>query len=32
MLIRTGYDIRFETETPTPMLALLSVHPSRHHD
>ena len=32
MLIRTGYDIRFETETPTPMMALLSVHPSRHHD
>ena len=32
MLIRTGYDIRFDTETPTPMLALLSVHPSRHHD
>jgi len=32
MLIRTGYDIRFDTETPTPMLALLSVHPSHHHD
>lgn len=32
MLIRAGYDIRFETDTPTPMLALLSVHPSRHHD
>ena len=32
MLIRTGYDIRFETQTPTPMLALLSIHPSRHHD
>jgi len=32
MLIRAGYDIRFEAETPTPMLALLSLHPSRHHD
>jgi len=32
MLIRTGYDIRFDTDTPTPMLALLSVHPSRHKD
>lgn len=32
MLIRTGYDIRFETAAPTPMLALLSLHPSRHHD
>ncbi|NBW07136.1 MAG: transglutaminase family protein [Caulobacteraceae bacterium] len=32
MLIRVGYDIRFETDRPTPMLALLSLHPSRHHD
>lgn len=32
MLIRAGYDIRFETDRPTPMLALLSLHPSRHHD
>ncbi|CAN5132850.1 transglutaminase family protein [soil metagenome] len=32
MLIRAGYDIRFETDTPTPMLALLSLHPSRNHD
>ncbi|HEY0271324.1 MAG TPA: transglutaminase family protein [Sphingomonas sp.] len=32
MLIRTGYDICFEAETPVPMLALLSIHPSRHHD
>ena len=32
MLIRTGYDIRFEAEAPVPMLALLSIHPSRHHD
>jgi len=32
MLIRTGYDIRFSANRPTPMLALLSVHPSRHRD
>jgi transglutaminase-like putative cysteine protease len=32
MLIRCGYDIRFETDVPTAMVALLSVHPSRHHD
>jgi transglutaminase-like putative cysteine protease len=32
MLIRTGYDIRFEADTPVPMLALLSIHPSRHQD
>jgi transglutaminase-like putative cysteine protease len=32
MLIRTGYDIRFDAATPVPMLALLSIHPSRHHD
>jgi transglutaminase-like putative cysteine protease len=32
MLIRTGYDIRFDADTPVPMLALLSVHPSRHRD
>lgn len=32
MLIRAGYDITFETDRPTPMLALLSIHPSRHHD
>jgi transglutaminase-like putative cysteine protease len=32
MLIRTGYDIRFEAAAPVPMLALLSVHPSRHKD
>ena len=32
MLIRTGYDIRFTADRPTPMLALLSVHPSRHRD
>ena len=32
MLIRAGYDIRFTTKQPTPMMALLSVHPSRHGD
>lgn len=32
MLIRAGYDIAFETEKPTPMLATLSVHPSRNKD
>lgn len=32
MLIRAGYEMHFETTAPTPMLALLSIHPSRHHD
>ena len=32
MLIRAGYEIRFETEVPTAMLAMLSVHPSRNQD
>lgn len=32
MLIRAGYDIRFEGEEPTPMLAMLSIHPSRNKD
>ena len=32
MLIRAGYDIRFETDVDTPMLAMLSVHPSRNKD
>jgi transglutaminase-like putative cysteine protease len=32
MLIRCGYDIRFETENRTAMMAMLSLHPSRHHD
>ncbi len=32
MLIRAGYDIRFETDRPTPMLAMLSIHPSRNKD
>jgi len=32
MLIKAGFDIAFETHAPTPMLALLSVHPSRNRD
>jgi transglutaminase-like putative cysteine protease len=32
MLIRAGYDIRLESAVPTPMLAMLSVHPSRNKD
>ena len=32
MLIRAGYEIRFETEVPTAMMAMLSIHPSRHKD
>ena len=32
MLIRAGYEIRYETDVPTPMMAMLSIHPSRHKD
>ena len=32
MLIRCGYDIGFNVEMKTAMMALLNVHPSRHHD
>ncbi len=32
MLIRTGFDIRFETDSPVPMLALLHVRPERQKD
>ena len=32
MLIRAGYDISFANEWPVPMLANLSVHPSRNKD
>jgi transglutaminase-like putative cysteine protease len=32
MLIRAGYDIRFGADASVPLLAMLSVHPSRHHD
>ncbi|MDO6415585.1 transglutaminase family protein [Sphingomonas sp. BIUV-7] len=32
MLIRAGYDITFNVDQPTPLLAMLSVHPSRNRD
>lgn len=32
MLIRAGYDISFNAEVPTPMLALLSIRPERAFD
>jgi transglutaminase-like putative cysteine protease len=32
MFIRAGYEISLECETTTPMMALLSVHPSRSSD
>ena len=32
MLIRLGYDIRFEIGQPVPIVTLLSVHPSRRQD
>jgi transglutaminase-like putative cysteine protease len=32
MLIRLGYDIRFDVPTPTPIVALLNVHSSRIND
>jgi transglutaminase-like putative cysteine protease len=32
MLIRLGYDIRFDIDAPVPIVAILSVHPSRRHD
>ena len=32
MLIRAGYEISFSCEYPTHLLALLSLHPSRHQD
>ena len=32
MLIRAGYDISFATDKPTPMMAMLSIHPSRNKD
>jgi len=31
MLIRLGYDIRFDIAAPVPMIALLTVHSSRRH-
>jgi transglutaminase-like putative cysteine protease len=32
MLIQLGYDIRFQTSSPVPIIALLNVHPSRRND
>jgi len=32
MRIRIGYDIAFESFSPTPMILMLSVHPSRLDD
>lgn len=32
MLIRVGYDIRFDLIEPAAMVAMLNVHPSRRHD
>ena len=32
MKIRTGYDIAFSLTQPTPMILMLSVHPSRMAD
>jgi transglutaminase-like putative cysteine protease len=32
MLIRLGYDIQFTMAQPVPIVAMLSVHPSRRHD
>jgi transglutaminase-like putative cysteine protease len=32
MLIRAGYDIQFQTDQPTHMLAMLNIHPSRNKD
>jgi len=32
MLIRLGYDIRFDVDRPVPMVAILNVHPDRRPD
>jgi hypothetical protein len=32
MLIRAGYDIEFTVPQPTPMILMLTVHPSRAKD
>ena len=32
MLIRAGFNIEFDAYAPSPMLALLSIHPSRRRD
>ena len=32
MLIRAGYDISFSSDVSTPLMAMLSIHPSRNRD
>ena len=32
MLIRAGYEIAFDAEADTPMIAMLSIHPTRNRD
>jgi transglutaminase-like putative cysteine protease len=32
MLLKIGYDLEFESQTPTPMILLLYVHPERARD
>jgi transglutaminase-like putative cysteine protease len=32
MKIKIGFDIGFDAPQPTPMVIMLAVHPSRHHD
>lgn len=32
MLIRAGYDIQLGATAPVPLMAMLSIHPSRHKD
>jgi hypothetical protein len=32
MITRAGFDIAFELPQPTPMILMLSVHPSRAKD
>jgi transglutaminase-like putative cysteine protease len=32
MLIRAGYEIRYDSNVATPMMAMLSIHPSRNKD
>jgi hypothetical protein len=32
MFIRAGYDLHVIAPQPVPMLAMLSIHPSRHKD
>ena len=32
MLIKVGFDISYEVWAPTPIILMLYIHPSRHHD